>query len=112
MSAEAPAFVDTNVLVYACGGEDPKQAVGAKLLAHLIDTDRLRLSTQVFQEFYVTVTRKIKRPLSPRQALDIMDDLSIWPVVRPDYPLIRQAVSTSNDSQISFWDALLIAAAS
>jgi len=32
------------------------------------------LSAQVLQEFYVTVTRKIRRPLSPETAVALMDE--------------------------------------
>ena len=59
MSGETPAFVDTNILVYAFNSTDPtRQRSAALLLSRLMDEDRLRLSTQVLQEFYVTMTRK------------------------------------------------------
>ena len=78
MSAERPAFVDTNVLIYSVDGDDPgKREITLALIADLTATDRLRLSTQVLQAFFVTGTRKLRPPLSPHQALDHMDDLGL-----------------------------------
>lgn len=111
MNADPPAFVDTNVLVYAFDTSDPRRQIARDLLARLLDEDRLRLSTQVLQEFYVTVTRKIARPLAPGEALKIMDDFASWPVVQLDYPLIREAVLTATEAQLSFWDGLIVVAA-
>lgn len=57
MDDEAPAFVDTNILVYAFDSADPiRHRSAAQLLSRLMDEDRLRLSTQVLQELYVTMT--------------------------------------------------------
>jgi predicted nucleic acid-binding protein len=59
MSADgAYAFVDTNVLVYAhdvSAGNKHERA--AQLLAELWENRAGCLSTQVLEEFYVTVTR-------------------------------------------------------
>ena len=47
MNDEAPAFVDTNILVYAFDSTEPaRHGVAAQLLSRLMDEDRLRLSTQ------------------------------------------------------------------
>jgi predicted nucleic acid-binding protein len=82
------------------------------LLEHLAATDRLRLSTQVLQEFYVTVTRKLPHPLPAREALDLVDDLGQWPVHLIDHDTIRRAALLSEDAQLSFWDALIVVSAS
>lgn len=73
---------------------------------------RLRLSTQVLQEFYVTMTRKTRPLWSPDRALAKLDDFAAWPVILSDLPLLREAILLSRDSIISFWDALVIVAAS
>lgn len=112
MNDEAPAFVDTNVLVYAFDSTDPaRHAPAAQLLSRLMDEDRLRLSTQVLQEFYVTMTRKGRPPWSPDRALAKLDDFAAWPVVVNDLALLREAVLLSRDAVLSFWDALVIVAA-
>lgn len=112
MSGDPPAFVDTNILVYAYDETEPeRQAVAEKLLTDLIDDDRIRLSTQVMQEFYVTMTRKVGKPWRPAEVLDLLDDLAVWPVVSADYGLVREAITLSVEAVISFWDALIVVAA-
>ena len=112
MDDEAPAFVDTNVLVYAFDSADPTRHRSAtQLLSRLMDEDRLRLSTQVLQEFYVTMTRKARPLWSPDRALAKLDDFAAWPVIISDLSLIREAVLLSRDAVLSFWDALVVAAA-
>ena len=112
MADEAPAFVDTNVLVYAFDSSDPtRHRSAAQLLSLLMDGDRLRLSTQVLQEFYVTMTRKARPPWTPERGLAKLDDFAAWPVITSDLSLIREAVLLSRDAVLSFWDALIIVAA-
>jgi len=76
----APGFVDTNVLVYAFEKSDsPKKQAAQRLINELMDEDRLRISTQVLQELFVTLTRKVKRPCSIEEALAVLEALAAWP---------------------------------
>jgi len=113
MSAEdALAFVDTNVLVYALErSESPRKRIAQELLDGLMNGDRLRLSTQVMQELYITLTRKVAQPATADEALAILEDLAAWPVTTVDFPAIRAAVELARDAQLSFWDALVVVAA-
>ena len=112
MRGEAPAFVDTNILVYAFDSSDAaRHAPAADLLSRLMDEDRLRLSVQVLQELYVTMTRKARHAWTPDRALATLDDLAAWPVVANDFALAREAILLSRDAALSFWDALIVAAA-
>lgn len=109
---QAPAFVDTNVLVYAFEkSRSPRQATASELVSRLMDENRLRLSTQVFQELFVTLTRKVARPSTPEETLALLDDLAAWPVFVIDYPSIRDAGLLGRDQRISFWDALIVVGA-
>jgi predicted nucleic acid-binding protein len=47
-----------------------------------MDDDRLRLSTQVLQELFAALTRKVSRRCSNAEALALLDDLTAWPVSR------------------------------
>jgi len=106
------SFVDTNVLVYGFDkSESPKKIAAQRLLSKLMDDDRLRLSTQVLQELFVTLTRKGVQRCSSAEALAVLDDLTAWPVVVSDYAAIRAAIQLADDSMISFWDALVVVAA-
>ena len=53
-------FLDTNILVYLFDTDTPaKQRRARQLLSSQTLQARLMLSTQVLQEFYVSVTRKL-----------------------------------------------------
>jgi predicted nucleic acid-binding protein len=69
------------------------------------------LSTQVLQEFYVSVTRKLASPLPPEVAEARVRDFSDLPLVRVDAPLILAAIARSRSLGFSFWDALILEAA-
>jgi predicted nucleic acid-binding protein len=114
MSAETPAcFLDTNVLVYAFEkGDTSKKQVARQLLRRLTNTGSLCLSTQVLQELFVTLTRKAARPSTTEEATTILDNLAQWPVIVIDYPAIRAAADLSKRARLSFWDALVVVAAS
>jgi predicted nucleic acid-binding protein len=108
----ALCFVDTNILVYAFDkSKSPKTSVARKLVGELIDQDRLRVSTQVLQELFVTLTRKVSRVCTRAEALALLDDLAAWPLTIIDYPAIRAAVELSGQARLTFWDALVVVAA-
>jgi len=112
MSDDLQVFVDTNILVYAFDASDEeRQERAERALVPLFEEDRIRLSTQVLQEFYVTMTRKVGRPWSSEEALGVLDDLASWPLVVVDYDLIRESVLLSDEASLSFWDALIVSAA-
>ncbi|MCU1339644.1 MAG: hypothetical protein JWO19_5225 [Bryobacterales bacterium] len=107
-----PAFVDTNVLVYAFDkSSSPKKRVAQRLMSELMIENRLNLSTQVLQELFVTLTRKVGQPCSSGEALAVLDDLAAWPVIGINYAAIRAAAGLAENAKISFWDALIVVAA-
>ena len=113
MPGERPlSFVDTNVLVYAFDKSGaPKQQAAERLLNELMEEDRLRVSTQVLQELFVTLTRKVGHPCSSQEALAVLEDLTAWPLMVVDYAAIRAAVGLADQAKLSFWDALVVVAA-
>jgi len=113
MNAEAaPAFVDTNILVYCFQRRvSDKQAMARRVVEHLMGTGHFRASTQVMQELFVTLTRKVEQPCSMEEALGYLESVSEWPIFVVDYPAIREAGRLAGDAQISFWDALIVVAA-
>jgi predicted nucleic acid-binding protein len=105
-------FVDTNVLVYAFDkNHSTKQRIAQRLIGQLMEEDRLRVSTQVLQELFVTLTRKVAQPCSSRTALGVLEDLAVWPLMVVDYAAIRAAVGLADEAKLSFWDALVVVAA-
>lgn len=103
-------FLDTNVLVYAVSSAPDDAGKQARAL-ELISQADFGVSAQVLQEFYVTVTRKIRVPLEPQQALAFLDELRVLPIAWPDYALIVSGIEHSLRHQISFWDGTIVAAA-
>ena len=105
-------FLDTNVLVYLFDADDPaKQRRAQELLSDQELQAQIILSTQVLQEFYVSVTKKLAIPLDPDTAFKAVQDLAVFPVVQVDTPLILLAIRRSDKAKISFWDALIVEAA-
>lgn len=106
------SFFDTNVLVYLFDNGEPEKKAGAQeLFEREIEAGRAALSTQVLQEFYVSVTRKLASPLSPEVAEERVRDLSRLPLVRVDASLVLAAIGRSRRMVLSFWDALILEAA-
>lgn len=106
------AFFDTNVLVYAFDSEAPtKRKQAAQLLSGRAAVGEVLISTQVLQEFFVTTTRKLARPLDHRAALAAVRELTAFSVVNVDASLVLAAIDATQQHRISFWDALIVAAA-
>jgi predicted nucleic acid-binding protein len=108
MSVEC--FLDTNVLVYAVSSAETDAPKRQKAL-DLVRRADFGLSAQVLQEFYVTVTRKIRKPLAPELAVALMEEYRVFPTVPTDYPLIVSAVEISLRYGVSYWDGAILAAA-
>jgi predicted nucleic acid-binding protein len=106
----APVFVDTNVLIYAMDEADRKKHEAARLWrAELWKSRRGRISYQVLQEFYVKVTQKW--PGAREQARAEVRDLLAWQPVSAEAPLLERAWRIQDRYRLSFWDALIVAAA-
>lgn len=106
----AVVFVDTNILIYAHdrdAGEKRERA--ARALERLWEEQTGRLSVQVLQEFYVTVTQKLSAERA--SAREVVRTYTPW-VQHPTTPeTILRASEIADLSQLSFWDALIVASA-
>ena len=106
------AFLDTNVLVYAYDTHDrDKQKKAQNLLTEGIEQENMVLSAQVLSEFFNAVTRNIEHPMTADEAQEIIGVVSILPVEEIDLTMVNRAIDTHKTYQISYWDALIIAAA-
>lgn len=104
-------FVDTNVLIYAHDVDAKAKHEAAKEILHELWSERTGvLSTQVLQEFYVNVTRKIPRPISKESARLFVSTYMIW-CLEMTTAEISTAFRIEDESHIGFWDALIIASA-
>lgn len=105
------AFVDTNVLVYSVDRSEPRKRERARGLLSGSGATTLVISTQVLSEFYVVTTRRLSAPLAPAQAATAVAAFSKLAVVAVDTDLVLSAIVLSGRSQLSYWDALIVAAA-
>lgn len=112
MSDKPLQFVDTNILIYAHDrSAGPKYDQARELMADLWADRAGCLSLQVLQEFYVNVTHKVAKPLSPDEAAQIITDLAVWQVHRPDVSDVLEAIRLQTSQQLSFWDAMILTSA-
>ena len=88
-------LLDTNILVYAVDST-PVNSGKSKRAVDLIEKSDFGLSAQIMQEFYVTVTRKFQKPLSPDSAASFMEQMSVFPLVPTDYSLIIEGARQFN----------------
>jgi predicted nucleic acid-binding protein len=105
-------FVDTNILIYAHDhSAGDKHTRARDLIRALWQSGQGCLSIQVLQEFYVTITQKVAKPLMPNVAVQIIADLSVWQVHRPGVEDVLDAIRLQGQYQISFWEAMIVASA-
>lgn len=105
-------FVDTNVLIYLRDARDPdKQRAAAGWMGRLWETRRGRISQQVLQEYYVTVTGKLVPGLPPEDAREDVLALRSWLPLAPSLDLVEGAWDEQDRWGFSFWDSLIVAAA-
>jgi predicted nucleic acid-binding protein len=105
-------FVDSNILIYAHDAEaGAKQQMAKAHIKELWENTRGRLSTQVLQEFYVVVTRKILKPVPAAVAREIVRDYGTWVHSHTTPDTIVRASELSEIWRISFWDSLIVASA-
>lgn len=106
----ARSFFDTNVLIYA----DDKAALAKqrKALDLIAEHRRARtgvVSLQVLQEYFVTVTKKLRVDASvARRKVEL---LSEFDVASPDVADILAAIDLHRLHGFSFWDSLILRAA-
>ena len=106
----APVFVDTNVFIYALDDADlKKQAAAREWRAELWRRRQGRISFQVLQEFYAKVT--YKWPNVRQAARSEVRDLLAWRPVNVDGGILDNAWKIQDRFPMSFWDALIVAAA-
>jgi predicted nucleic acid-binding protein len=105
-----PAFVDTNVLLYAAS-TNPAEADKRNAARSMLAKGDYGFSVQVAQEFFVNATAKLKPPLSSGDALKFLQEILPDKIVGLDFALFEQAVQFREQFRISYWDAAIVAAA-
>lgn len=105
-------FVDANVLVYAFDSSAArKQRAAQQLLERLWESGTGCVSVQVLQEFFVTITKKVPKPLPVDDAKARIREFAAWTAFAPTAKDILAAIDLHAQAKISFWDAMIVVAA-
>jgi predicted nucleic acid-binding protein len=104
------SFLDTNILVYTDDKDAPaKQRRSFELVAEHRRAGTGVVSLQVLQEYFVTVTRKLRVDAAiARRKVEL---LAQFDVMAPDLADILAAIDLHRLHGLSFWDAMVIRAA-
>jgi predicted nucleic acid-binding protein len=108
----ATAIVDTNILVYAFDGRDPrKQRIAAEVILDGAARDTIRIPHQALIEFY-SVTTRLRYGQSPiLAAADAAREINLmlqhFPILYPDASVLRTALRGVVEHQLSWFDAHL-----
>ena len=104
-------FLDTNLLVYADDADagDKQRAARKQIRSAIVERTGV-ISTQVLQEYFSVATRKLG--ISPAAARRRVELLSVLDVVRIEVTTILGAIDLHRLHSLSFWDALIVRAAS
>lgn len=103
-------FIDTNILIYSIDNSDGFKNLTAKSIVNELSNRKGVISTQVLQEFYNIITKKMKCP--KENAKELLKTLSeCFDVHKNSVSDILRAVDISIKTQFSFWDSLIISAA-
>ncbi len=106
-------FVDTNILIYAHDRDAGiKNILANSLIKKIWQTENGVISTQVIQEFYVNITRKIPNPLPRTIVRALVSNYFTWQVEVNGPGTILLASEIEERYSLSFWDSLIVAAAS
>ena len=100
-----PAFVDTNIVVYAFGKDAAKVETAESILGN-----QPTISVQVINEFLSVCRVKLGFDLATRHRL-ASELLAGCNVVALDLRVVEKAMEIESQSGIAYWDALIVAAA-
>ena len=105
-------FVDTNVIVYRFDTSEPdKQRQAERWHERLWRSREGRVSVQVLEELYSSLTRKLDHRMAPAEARTVVRALFAWDPLPVDATTIEGAWRLEDRYSLSWWDALIVSAA-
>lgn len=105
-------FVDTNILIYAHDREQGRRhEIASAVIEDLWMSGDGVLSTQVLQELYVNLSRKLHKPMARPLARAVVERYAAWRVHLIAPSDILEASELEQRHRLAFWDALLVVAA-
>jgi len=107
-------FIDTNLFAYSFDASaKKKQRRSREIIAEALSQKTGIISFQVIQEFLNIAIRKFRQPLTIHDSKQYLSKI-LYPLceIFPTEPLYTTALDISSETQYSFYDSLIIAAAS
>lgn len=106
-----PAFVDTNILLYALVAEE-HESDKRDIARQILSREDLVLSYQVLVEFCYQATRPSRTgALTPERATRYVRAFSRFPIVTGRQDLVFAGLELRRLTNYSIWDCMIIAAA-
>lgn len=110
MRTKSKVFIDSNFFIYLLNkDEEAKRKQCAELLLKLEKTSTIVISTQVVKEVSAVMLRKFNYPANDLQVL--LAQMERFEVVETPVSVIRNGIDIMQSYKLSFWDALICAAA-
>jgi predicted nucleic acid-binding protein len=112
MTAEALAFLDTNVLLYCVDDRVPAKRDRAQQWVTACWTRRCgRTSAQVLEEFYANARKRFPTAISAGDARAVVRRYQLWNPWQNDPATLETAWAIESRYGFGWWDALVVAAA-
>lgn len=104
------SFIDTNILVYTDDADSPEKCHRAiELVEDVMRSNLGFISTQVLQEYFVAVTRKLDvDAIAAKRRIQLLLRLNIVQITPGD---VLAAIDLHRLHALSYWDALILRAA-
>jgi predicted nucleic acid-binding protein len=108
----SPVFVDTSVLIQSEDGAFPERRERVMRWLRVLWQQRLgRVSSQVLNEFYRTITSRIQPPMPNGDARAEVRRYQRWSPWAIDHATVESAWSLESRFNLPYADALIVAAA-
>ncbi len=112
VALDAPVFVDTSVLILSEDGADAAQREQVMHWLTVLWQQRLgRVSTQVLNDFYRTITTRVSPPMPNGDARAEVRRYQRWNPWAIDHATVESAWSLESRFNLPYADALIVAAA-
>lgn len=106
------ALIDTNIFVYAYDTVDAvKHEISKEIVKRAWEKGAI-ITLQNLCEFFVVITKKVERPVSRKQAREIIEDIidsKEWIIIDRTEESLKKAMKLTQENGIHFWDALIAA---
>ena len=102
--------LDTNIMAYAEGVDDPERQAKAKQFLAALDPGDVVIPVQALGELFNVLTRKFKWPAAQARA-KVLAWADTYEVIDTTPTVLMDAMELSATHQLAVWDAIMLAGA-